>query len=168
MLRNNCVMIMPDNTTAVQCILRQGCYWSAVLMKLTYDILTFSFQNNITLIPKHISGELNVLADQGSRPTPLPREWSLDRRSFKWLLRLALRHGVPSPQVDLFATRYNTQLKSFVSPVPDPLAAEVNAMSLDWNRWQSIYLFPPVNLLSRILPLLWSFKGKGILIAPYH
>ena len=167
-LRNNPVMIMSDNTTAVQCILRQGSYRSSVLMELTYAILTFCFQQNITLIPKHISGELNVLADQGSRRAPLPREWSLDRRSFKWLLRQALRHRIPSPQVDLFATRYNAKLTTFVSPVPDPLAVEVNAMSLDWNRWQSIYLFPPVNLLSRILPLLWSFKGKGILVAPYH
>ena len=159
---------MPDNTTAVSCILRQGSYQSDLLMDLTRSILMFSFQNNITLIPKHISGELNVLADQGSRLSPLPREWSLDRHSFKWLLHLARSHGIPIPQVDLFATRYNSQLESFVSPVPDPLAVEVNALSLDWNNWDSIYLFPPVNLLSRLLPFLWKFRGKGILVAPYH
>ena len=168
LLRNNSVMIMSDNTTAVSCILRQGSYQSDLLMELTRSILTFSFQNNITLIPKHISGELNVLADQGSRLSPLPREWSLDIHSFKWLLRLARSHRIPMPQVDLFATRYNYQLESFVSPVPDPLAVEVNALSLDWNNWDSIYLFPPVNLLNRLLPFLWKFKGKGILVAPYH
>ena len=137
-------------------------------MELTHSILTFCFRNNITLVPKHIFGELNVLADQGSRLSPIPTEWSLDRRTFLWLLDLAKSHGVPRPQVDLFATRHNALLSSFVSPVPDPQALEVNALSLDWNRWSSVYLFPPVMLLSRLLPYLWHFGGRGILVAPFH
>lgn len=123
-------------------------------MELSQAILTFCFQSSITLIPKHISGELNVLADQGSRLLPIPMEWSLDPITFRWLMDLARVHGMLRPQVDQFATRHNACLRSFVSPVPDHQAVEVNALSLDWNKWRSIYLFPPVTLLSRLLPFL--------------
>ena len=34
------------------------------------------------------------------------------------------------PQIDLFATRFNNKLVQFVSPVPDPQAWAVNALSL--------------------------------------
>ena len=167
-LKGKAVMVMTDNTTAVACLLPQGCYQSSLLMELSRSILISSFRNKIILIPKHISGELNVLADQGSRLSPIPTEWSLDRLSFSWLLNLASRYGVLKPQVDLFATRHNTRLRCFVSPLPDPQAVEVNALSLDWNVWTSIYLFPPVTLLNRLLPLLWWFRDQGILVAPFH
>ena len=55
-----------------------------------------------------------------------------------------------------------------VFPVPDLQAVEVNALSLGWSIWNSISLFPPVLLLSRHLPLLWGFRGQGILIALFH
>ena len=167
-LQGKAVMAMTDNTTAVACLHLQGSYQSDLLMGLSHAILTHCHLHSITLIPKHISGELNVLADQGSRASPIPTEWSLDRRTFKWLLRLASRHGLPRPQVDLFATRHNAQLSDFVSPVPDDWAVEVNALSLDWDVWTSVYLFPPVNLLNRLLPHLWRYKGRGILVAPFH
>ena len=35
--------------------------------------------------------------------------------------------------MDLFATRHNHKLPLFVSPVPDPLAWEVEALHLDWT-----------------------------------
>ncbi|CAL4190562.1 unnamed protein product, partial [Meganyctiphanes norvegica] len=84
-------------------------------------------------------------------------------RTFQWISSLA------GPfQVDLFATRYNTHLPSFVSPFPDPLALDFNALSLQWDVWDSLYLFPPVPLLHQIVPRLCRFKGRGVLIAPYY
>merc|ERR1712030_10935 len=70
------------------------------------------------------------------------------------------------PQVDLFATRDNALLPKFVSPCPDPLAVGMDAFSLDWNRWRSIYLFPPMPCLHQVLRLLVDFRGSGFLIAP--
>ena len=59
-LRGKAVMVLTDNTTAVVCLLRQGSYQSNLPMELSRSILTFSFENKITLIPKHIREELNV------------------------------------------------------------------------------------------------------------
>ena len=130
-------------------------------MGLSHSILTHCHLHGITLIPKHISGELNILEDQGSQTSPIPTEWSLDRRTFRWLLGQARRHGLPRPQVDLFATRHNAQLSDFVSPVPDDWAVEVNALSLDWDVWTLVYLFPPVNILNRLLPHLWRSRAEA-------
>ena len=69
------------------------------------------------------------------------------------------------PQIDLFATRYNFKIKPFVSPCPDDEAWAMDATTLDWNEWDSIYLFPPRPLLVHLLPKIASFKGVGLLIA---
>ena len=46
--------------------------------------------------------------------------------------------------VDLFATRYNRKLDLFVSPVPDPLALDADALSISWeNLWA--YAFPLIR-----------------------
>ena len=79
-------------------------------------------------------------------------EWTLDSLTF---------------EVDLFATLWTTQLQVFEFPCPVPIAIEVNALSLDWNRWDRIYLFPPTTVLSEVVEILLSFRGQGILIAPY-
>ena len=115
---------MTDNETAVSCIRRQGSLKSALLMSLTTKLFNFCLQHSITLVPKHLSGRLNVLADQDSRRTPISTEWSLDPTIFKWICSLQ------GPfQVDLFATRYNNKLSKFISPCPDPLASGINALS---------------------------------------
>ena len=128
---------------------------------LTRDIFEFCAKHSITLIPRHLQGSLNVLADHGSREGPIPTEWSLDTTSF---LNAARQVSI-FPQVDLFATRYNFKIDPFVSPCPDDLAWAMDATSLDWNHWDSIYLFPPNSLLTHLLPKIASFKGVGLLIA---
>ena len=162
-LSGNCVQLMSDNTTAISCITNQGSLSSTLLMSLTSSLLELCHLHSITLSPKHLSGSLNVLADQNSRLEPLATEWSLDTITFNWICKMS--KGL---QVDLFATKDNHQLTNYVSPCPDPGAQDVNALSLDWNRWQSIYLFPPVPLLPKVASRLLSFKGTGVLIAPFY
>ena len=162
LLQGKSVLLLSDNTTAVSCLVRQGTYRSEPLMTLSQDILEFCQSRSICLVPRHLSGDLNVLADRHSRKGPVGSEWSLDAATFQWLCRLA------GPfQVDLFATRDNTQLPMFVSPFPDPLAAGVDAFSLHWGNWDSIYLFPPVKCLHRVVPLS-RFQGHGVLVAPLY
>ena len=50
------------------------------------------------------------------------------------------------PQVDLFATGFNDKLPQFVSPVPDPQAWAVDALSLSWEGLDP-YAFPPAAIL---------------------
>ena len=147
----------------MSCLKRQGTYRSDPLLYLSQEILEFCQSLAILLVPRHLSGELNVLADRHSRRGPVGAEWSLDQETFLWLSRLT------DPfQVDLFATRENAQVPAFVSPFPDPLALGVDAFSLQWDAWESIYLFPPVKSLHRVVPLLSLFKGRGVLVAPLY
>ena len=163
LLRSNCVQILSDNSTAIACILNQGTLRSPKLLTLSTSLLSFCHQHSIILSPKHISGSLNVLADQRSRLEPVSTEWCLDPGTVAWLWSLTEK-----PQIDLFATRENHQLPLYVSPCPDPEALEINAMSLSWDQWDSLYLFPPVALLPKVVARLLQFRGKGILVAPFY
>ena len=163
LLQGRSVLLMSDNTTSVACIQHQGTYRSSDLMDLTRDILEFCHLHSITLIPRHLAGDLNTMADLHSRRGPVGSEWSLDCQTFLWIC-----HLVDDLQIDLFATRHNNQLQNFVSPFPDPLAVGVDAFSLNWNAWDSIYLFPPVKALHKVVPLLSQFQGTGVLVAPMY
>ena len=126
LLRGRTVRLLSDNTTAVSCLRHQGSVKHAHLHSLSAEILVFCRSWSIVLLPENLKGVLNVLADQGSRLHPIPTEWSLDKGTFTWICSLA-----PPLQVDLFATRENTQLPHFVSPCPDNLAVGIDAFSLD-------------------------------------
>ena len=128
-LADRSVQLWCDNTTAVACIQRQGTLRSESLQALTRDILLFCQVNSIVPVPKHLSGCLNVLADSGSRDVPSQTEWSLDEDTFRCL---EAEYG--PFQVDLFATRFNNKVPTFVSPFPDSQAVEVNAFSIRWDR----------------------------------
>ena len=162
-LKDQSVRVLSDNSTALACLRRQGSTHSQELYLLSRDILEFCHFHNISLIPVHIRGVLNVLADQGSRKGPIVTEWSLDRHSFSWIC-----HSLGFfPEVDLFATRFNTQLPLFVSPFPDKLAVAWDAMALNWNQFGSLFAFPPLGLLPETVRKLQSFQGLGFVLAPW-
>ena len=78
----------------------------------------------------------------------------------------AICHQWGRPQVDLFATRYNAQLTTFVSPVPDPLAYAVDAMVTPWaGMWA--YAYPPPALLPLVLEKVADETVRLVLIAPF-
>ena len=162
-LRGHSVRVLSDNKVALSCIYNQGSLHAPALYDLSRELLLFCQQQNISLVPVHIEGALNVLADKGSRKGPIETEWSLDPEYFNWICHF---YNL-CPQVDLFATRENTQLPSFVSPCPDPLAIFWDAMFLNWNTFRCIYLFPPKNFLDSVLTKLLDYQGTGILVAPY-
>jgi hypothetical protein len=70
-----------------------------------------------------------------------------------------------TPQVDLFASRLNHQLPLYVSRHPEPGAMEVDAMTLQWNRWTS-FIHAPIIMLPRILKRIREDQATCLLIAP--
>ena len=66
--------------------------------------------------------------------------------------------------MDLFATRFNNKLPQFVSPVPDPQAWAVDALSLSWENLDP-YAFPPAAILGKVMEKLQDYN-RIILIAP--
>ena len=150
-----------DNMTVVNCLSRGGSARSVPLNRWIISILHLLQQRQLVLTACHIAGVRNVIADGLSRNSPLPSEWSLDEESFRLMC-----HREFVPQVDLFATRENRKLDAYVSPVPDRWAIGVDAFSIDWNQWESIYLFPPTSQLLKVLVLLQHFRGRALLVTP--
>ena len=72
----------------------------------------------------------------------------------------------PAPSGLVFVTRFNNKLPQFVSPVPDPQAWVVDALSLSWENLDP-YAFPPAAILGKVVKKLQDYPcNRIILIAP--
>ena len=132
------------------------------LYRLTREVLLLARDAQITLLAKHIPGDRNALADLLSRMNKIVHtEWTLHQSVFK-----ALCITWDTPNLDLFATRLNNRLPVFVSPMADPLAVDVYAMSMSWKGMYA-YAFPPFVMLGRVLEkVLKDHPCEMILVAP--
>ena len=159
---NKTVLVATDNTTVVAYINKEGGMKSGSLCALLWRILSWCTRQQITLRARHIPGRLNVIADKLSRlGQTIQTEWSLHPEVFQ-----AVCSRWHQPQVDLFATRFNNKLPQFVSPVPDPQAWAVHALSLSWEDLDP-YAFPPAAILGKVVEKLQDYPcNRIILIAP--
>ena len=107
------------------------------LLRLTVELLLRLEAQNIIVRARHIPGCLNVIADYLSRLNqPIATEWSLHPEIVRCIFRVW-----GTPEVDMFATVSNSHLPRFMSPIPEPRALVVNALSQDWQG-RSMYMFP--------------------------
>ena len=159
---NNIVLVATDNTTVVAYINKEGGMRSGPLCALLWRILTWCTRKQVTLKARHIPGRLNVVADKLSRlGQTIQTEWSLLPQVFEEICSRWHR-----PQIDLFATRFNSKLPLFVSPFPDPMASAVDALSLTWENLDP-YAFPPTAILGKVVEKIQSSQcSRIILIAP--
>lgn len=155
------IVLATDNTTVVAYLKNQGGTHCYALYQLAKDVLILCSQFQIRLVVRHIPGRLNVLADSLSRSlAPVNTEWELHQAVFQ---SIVLHWG--NPNIDLFATSLNFKVTTFVSPVPDPRAYAVDAMSLSWEGMFA-YAFPPFRCLAPILHKITGEKCRIIVIAP--
>ena len=141
---------------------KEGGMKSGSLCALLWRIRSWCTRQQVTLRARHIPGRLNVIADKLSRlGQTIQTEWSLHPEVFQ-----AVCSRWHQPQVDLFATRFNNKLQQFVSPVPDPQAWAVDALSLSWE-YLDPYAFPPAAILGKVVEKLQDYPcNRIILIAP--
>ena len=164
-LSGRAIRVLTDSMVAVYCLKRMGSLRSPTLSSLLRELLLLCHDHSIVLVPAHIEGSLNVLADQGSRIGPFKTEWCLDPDSFSWIFQ----QFPCSPEVDLFATRANSRFPAFVSAYPDPKAVFWDARSQNWNDFfKCIYAFPPPEFLPQVIHRIVQFSGTGILVAPLN
>ena len=129
------------------------------LCALLWRILSWSTRKQVTLKARHIPGRLNVIADKLSGlGQTIQTEWSLHPQVFQ-----AICSRWHQPQVDLFATRFN----KFVSPVPDPQAWAVDALSLSWENLDP-YAFPPAAILGKVVEKLQDYTCNRIILMTQH
>ena len=142
-LQGHKVMIAKDNSTVVSYINKHRGTRSLTLLRLTVDLFLWLEAQNIIVQARHIPGCLKVIADHLSLPNqPIPTEWSLHPEIVKRIFRLW-----GTPEVDMFATVSNSHLLWFMSPILEPRALAVDALSQDWQG-RLMYMFPPFPLLN--------------------
>ena len=159
-VRNSHIHVQVDNTTAVAYISAMGGTHSKACDHVARAIWHWCIEREIWLSASHIAGVDNTTADSLSRQFNDRTEWHLVKWAF---LSCTERWG--TPQIDMFASQLNTQLKTFVAWRPDPQATHIDAFTLPWNNL-FIYCFPPFCLIARVLCKIQLEKPRVILIAP--
>ena len=160
-LRNKIVLLASDNTSVVWYLKKQGGTKSRDLFLEAKHLFSTVMELGIILQARHVAGRLNVLADQLSRRGQvLKNEWSINPQIFKRVCKMMGR-----PLIDLFATQFNHKLPLYMSPIPDPRAVAVDALSQDWTGMWA-YAFPPVEILHLVLSKIEREQCQVILIAP--
>ena len=69
------------------------------------------------------------------------------------------------PNIDLFASRINRQVSSYVAWKPEPEAFAIDAFSIKWD-FDLNYAFPPFNMIGRTIAKAEREKANMILIVP--
>jgi hypothetical protein len=161
LIRGSSVMAMTDNTTVVGQISHQGGTHSRSLYNLSFQLLLWCDHYDIVLSARHIPGRLNVIADLLSRRHQvINTEWSLSPKVTSLLWQLW-----GQPHVDLFATKSNAKLPTYVSPLPDVQAWRQDALSFPWTGLWG-YAFPPFALIPEVLQKVRDHPCEIILVAP--
>ncbi len=162
LLKGKVVMFLCDNSTTVWHLRKAGGVKVWQLYALTWLIYSKANKMGITIQIRHIPGALNVIADRLSRKGQIQQtEWSLHPHVFKRICSTLYK-----PMIDGFATADNTKLPLYISPVPDPAAYSVDALSVPWTGL-CLYLFPPVRILSQVLRKLLLEPCRALVIAPF-
>jgi hypothetical protein len=160
-VRGQSVLIATDNSTVVSYINKQGGTSSIRLCRMAKSLLLKCHSLGIKCRSRHIPGKRNVIADALSRQGQIVgTEWSLNKEVFQTVCNVWY-----TPQIDLFATRFNNKVTTFVSPVPDPLAWAVDAMTTPWTGMWA-YAYPPSAMIGPILTKVQREECQLILIAP--
>ena len=153
------IRLRSDNTTAVACINRCGST-KLSLNSVIEDIFAWAESRRITLSAQYVKGLDNVVADSASRLRNLDGEWMLKPSIFRSLCR-----AFYMPEIDLFASRLNSQLPKYVSWKPDPSAFNTKAFAIDWAD-KNLYAFPPFRIIGRLLKKLREDKATMLTILP--
>ena len=153
---NSSWVIYTDSTTAFFAINKQG---SSRVINVTKEVGKVRYwmkEKELAINMKRVPGKMNVIADSLSRGGIAPGEWEISERDWQ---RISAQFS--SLEIDMMATPFNNKLEKFISPFPHPRATDVDALGVDWNRWRSVYVFPPLALLPRVVAILEGFTGSA-------
>ena len=160
-LRQKIVLVSSDTSTVVSYINKEGGTHSFEICALMWRILAWSNAREIQIRARHIAGNLNVIADSLSRrDKAIQTEWSLHPQVFQKICQVWHK-----PMVDLFATNLNAKLPTYVSPVPDDKAWQIDALNISWEALDA-YAFCPVAILPQLVQKMVTYRCRVIVIAP--
>ncbi|KAK3890263.1 hypothetical protein Pcinc_005794 [Petrolisthes cinctipes] len=160
-LKGKHIRVFSDNTTAVNYVNEMGGIKSLACNDICIEIWDWIVKNDAWVSASHIPGKDNTLADTASRQCNDRHEWKLNESMFR---ELCVTFG--TPDIDLFASRLNKQIKRFCSWKPDPEAEHFDAFTINWAQFELIYMFPPFSLISRCLQKMRAEEARGWLVVP--
>ena len=137
-LHDSNVAILCDNVSDIAYLRNQGGTRSQQMCRMAIDTCEWAEERAITLIPRHLPGHLNVLADHLSRRDQiLKTEWSLNPAVVRRVFRVW-----GSPHMGLFALKCNPKLATYMSPIPETEAWKVDSLV---QSWEGRYVRVPTN-----------------------
>lgn len=154
------VKLLTDNSCAVAYLNNMGGSRSVECDRLAKRIWIWCKERQIWLTVAHIAGILNVAADRKSRSFNDSTEWMLNTKIFE-----SISDKFGKPEIDLFGSRLNYQVKPFVSWHPDPESFAVDAFTINWKKW-FIYAFPPFSVIQRVLAKIERDQTTGVVVLP--
>lgn len=118
----------PVSVSAISYVNNMGGMESISMNQLAKEIWQWCIKRDIFVSASFIPGTLNIHADYSSRNFSDSTEWMLKRKIFLRLCKQCFH-----PDVDLFASRLNCQVESFVSWFPHPGTWRYDAFSFCWS-----------------------------------
>jgi hypothetical protein len=154
-------MVNSDNAVTVYNLRRPSA--GIPLLKLTCAIFSLLQSLDIRLYVMHIPGIENTLSDAFSR-MDRTGDYAL-RPDVFWR---AIRILQVNPTIDLFASNENYKLQPFVAfpGVMDKGASRLDAFSLGTRKTGVPNIFPPVQLLDRVLERIQKGKVTCVIVVP--
>ena len=159
-LHDTHLRIFTDSSVAVTYVNKMGGIKSHLCDRITKSIWLWCIQKNIWPSAAHVPGIANEHADYLSRSEHETTEWSLNELYFNKIVNV-----FGTPEIDLFASRFNTKVQCFVSWKPDEMAQAVDAFSVKWDCY-NFYAFPPFSLIGKSLQKIAREKATGIMVVP--
>ncbi|KAI9017920.1 hypothetical protein CLU79DRAFT_762254 [Phycomyces nitens] len=115
-------------------------------MTLATTLWKWCLKQGISIQSTHIQGVSNQIADFKSRQPYQKNNWMI-----QWSIFYQMQQLWGLNDVDLFADQNTTQLKKYVSWLPDPGSYATDAFTLSWKQFIYPYLNLPWNLINRCL-----------------
>ena len=110
---------------------------SADCNNIARQIWLWCIEREIWLSSCHIPGSMNMEADSESRVFSTSTEWSLHPEVFDHI------NEMWGPfEIDLFASRLNFKIPTYVSWKPDPDVKQVNALFMQWGKYLFLCFSP--------------------------
>ena len=131
--------------------------------RVAVEIWIWVLQHHCWLYAEFIPGVDNTVADYLSRNFNDRKEWQLHPSVFQICCHIL---GC-MPDVDLFASRLNTQLPTFMSYFSDPEAIAIDAFRHSWSEYNLLYIFCPFSCISMVLQRILVDQLQAIIIVPY-
>ena len=159
-LQNNVIKIFSDNKVTVRWLEKGASKRSQRALEILTLLTNFKNLCSLDFIPTYLKGCDNRIPDALSRSKDNSPELVLCPATYK---KICLKAKV-SPEIDLFASHLNTKCRKFFSAEWDPKGLGIDALACSWDKYKTLYGFPPSNLINKVLFKFSKSNSKHLLL----